>query len=77
MHQQDTFPSKIFDIIQEIANHSVDGNYLFRGEPEHHRKISSTLYRECERIVKEADLEGELSDFNIEAYRGRNFGSSE
>ena len=66
MHQQDTFPSKIFDIIQEIANHSVDGNYLFRGEPEHHRKISSTLYRECERIVKEADLEGELSDFNIE-----------
>ena len=70
MHQQDTFPSKIFDIIQEIANHSVDGNYLFRGEPEHHRKISSTLYRECERIVKEADLEGELSDFNIEAIEG-------
>ena len=66
MHQQDTFPSKIFDIIQEIANHSVDGNYLFRGEPEHHRKISSTLYRECERIVKEAGLESELSDFNIE-----------
>ena len=67
MHQQDTFPSKIFDIIQEIANLSVDGNYLFRGEPEHHRKISSTLYRECERIVKEAGLENEFSDFDIEA----------
>ena len=70
MHQQDTFPSKIFDIIQEIANHSVDGNYLFRGEPEHHRKISSTLYRECERIVKKASLESELSDFDIKAIEG-------
>ena len=67
MYRQDTFPSKIFDIIQEIANHSVEGNYLFRGEPKHHCKISSTLYRECERIVKEAGLESELSDFNIEA----------
>ena len=70
MDQQDTFPSKIFEIIQKIANHSVEGNYLFRGEPKHHRKISSTLYRECERIVKEAGLESELSDFNIEAIEG-------
>ena len=67
MHQQDTFPSKIFDIIQEIANLSVEGNYLFRGEPKHHCKISSTLYRECKCIVKKAGLESELSDFNIEA----------
>ncbi len=67
MHQQGPFPSKIFDIIQEIANLSSEGNYLFRGEPKHHCKISSTLYRECEHIVKEANLESELSDFNIEA----------
>lgn len=67
MPQQDTFPSKIFDIIQEIANLSVGGNYLFRGEPKHHCKISSTLYRECERVVKEMGLESELSDFDLEA----------
>lgn len=67
MHQQDTFPSEMFDIIQKIANLSVEGNYLFRGEPKHHPKISSTLYRECERIFKEAGLENELSDFDIEA----------
>ena len=67
MHQQDTFPSEMFEIIQEIANLSVEGNYLFRGEPKYHCKISSTLYREYERIVKEAGLENELSDFNIEA----------
>ena len=57
MHQQGHFPSKIFDIIQEIANLSAEGNYIFRGEPKHHCKISSTLYRECDRIVKEAGLE--------------------
>ena len=67
MHQQDTFPSEIFDIIQEIANLSVEGNYLFRGEPKHHCKISSTLYRECKCIVKQEGLGSELSDFNIEA----------
>ena len=66
MPQQDTFPSEIFDIIQEIANLSIEGNFLFRGEPKHHCKISSTLYRECERIIQDAGLEGELSDFNIE-----------
>lgn len=67
MPQQDTFPDKIFDIIKEIANLSIEGNYLFRGEPKHHCKISSTLYRECKRIVQEAGLEGELSDLNIKA----------
>ncbi len=66
MTQQDTFPSEIFDIIQEIADLSIEGNFLFRGEPKHHCKISSTLYRECERIIQEAGLETELSDFNIE-----------
>ena len=67
MHQQDTFPREIFDIIQKIANLSFDGNYIFRGEPRDHCKISSTLYRECESIVKGACLESELSDFDIEA----------
>ena len=66
MHQKNTFPSEIFDIIQEIANLSAKGDYLFRGEPKHHCKVSSTLYREYERIIQDADLEGELSDFNIE-----------
>ena len=54
MHQQGSFPSKIFDIIQKIANLSVESNYLFRGEPKHHCKVSSTLYRECKRVFREA-----------------------
>ena len=67
MHQQGPFPREIFEIIQKIANSSVDGNYLFRGEPKHHSKVSSTLYRECACIFKEAGLKDELSDFNIKA----------
>ena len=43
MPQQDTFPSEIFDIIQKIGDLSIEGNFLFRGEPKHHSKISSTL----------------------------------
>ena len=66
MDQQDTFPSKIFDIIQKIANLSFDSKYLFRGEPKSHCKISSTLYRECKGIFQKAGLEDELSDFDIE-----------
>ena len=66
MHRQDTFPNEIFDIIKEIANLSIEGNFLFRGEPKHHCKVSSTLYRECERVIQDAGLEGELSDFYIE-----------
>lgn len=61
MDQQDAFPREIFDKIQEIANLSVGGNYIFRGEPKYHCKISSTLYRECERVVQ-----SELPDLNIE-----------
>lgn len=67
MDQQDTFPSKIFDIIQKIANFSFEGKYLFRGEPKSHCKISSTLYRECKDVFQKAGLEDELSDFDIEA----------
>ena len=46
MVEKDTFPCEIFNIIQEIANLSVGDNYIFRGEPKYHCKISSTLYRE-------------------------------
>ena len=67
MHQQDTFPSEMFEIIQEIANLSVEGNYLFRGEPKHHCKISSTLYRECQCVFQKTGLESEFPDFDIKA----------
>ena len=58
----DTLDS-VKDIIYDIENRSADGDYIYRGEPEHHEdfpyygKISSSLYRQYARI--------EADEFNI------------
>ena len=60
----DDTPSNIRDIIYEIEEKSTEGDYIYRGEPEHHeeppyhRKICSSLYRQYARI--------EADEFNIE-----------
>ena len=60
----DDTPSNIRDIIHEIEEKSAEGDYIYRGEPEHHDdspyygKISSSLYRQYARI--------EANEFNIE-----------
>ena len=56
----------IFNKIEEIANLSIEGGYIYRGEPKDHEKVSSTLYRECLSVIQEAGLEGELVDFDME-----------
>ena len=42
--------SDIFQKLQEIAAKSADGNFIFRGEPQHYEKVSSSLWRECEEM---------------------------
>ena len=37
--------SRVLEKIQEIAEKSADGDYIYRGEPEHYEKVSSSLYR--------------------------------
>ena len=37
---------EIRNIIEEIEKKSADDDYIYRGEPEHYDKVSSTLYRE-------------------------------
>ena len=32
-----------------IAETTVDGDYIYRGEPQHYEKVSSSLWRECEK----------------------------
>ena len=41
---------KVLEKIQEIAEKSADGDYIYRGEPEHYKKVSSSLYREHPEI---------------------------
>ncbi len=47
-------PSRVLEKIQEIVEKSADGDYIYRGEPECHLKVSSNLYREYEKEI-EAD----------------------
>ena len=43
----------IHKIVQEIEAKSAEGDYIFRGEPEHYEQVSSTLYRKCLKIKKQ------------------------
>ena len=45
--------SRVLEKIQEIAEKSADGSYIYRGEPEHYKKVSSSLYREHPEIDAE------------------------
>ena len=65
-NESDTSPDtldNVKNIIYDIENRSADGDYIYRGEPEHHEnfpyygKISSSLYRQYARI--------EADEFNI------------
>ncbi len=43
---QTTTLNKILEIIGKIVKISADGDYIYRGEPECHEKVTSTLYRQ-------------------------------
>lgn len=42
--------------IQEIAAKSADGDFIYRGEPQHYKKVSSRLWRKCPEELKSEDL---------------------
>ena len=50
--------NRILEIIGKIVKIYVDGDYIYRGEPECYEKVSSTLYRQL------VDLD--LADSDIE-----------
>ena len=45
--------SRVLEKIQEVAEKSADGDYIYRGEPEHYKKVSSSLYREHPEVETE------------------------
>ncbi len=44
---------KVLEKINEITKESATGDYIYRGEPEHYDKVSSSLYREYRDIETE------------------------
>ena len=53
--------SHILGIIHEIIEKSADGGYIYRGEPEHYDKVSSTLYRQYEDDIEVEYFEVEIA----------------
>ena len=51
--------SRVLEKIQKIAEKSADGDYIYRGEPEHYKKVSSSLYR------KYSDIDAEHFDIEV------------
>ena len=56
--------SEVFQKLQEIAAESADGDFIYRGEPQHYEKVSSSLWRECEKVFG-------AEQFDIEAIQQR------
>ena len=50
MNSQNNRLSRVFGIIEEIAKISAADEYIYRGEPRHYKKVSSSLYREYPEI---------------------------
>ena len=42
--------NRILEIIHDIKEKSLDGDYIYRGEAEDYKKVSSTLYRKLEAV---------------------------
>ena len=49
--------SEVFQKLQEIAAESADGDFIYRGEPKHYEKVSSSLWRECRTEFKSEDFD--------------------
>ena len=64
MNTQKTELNRILEIIGRIAETTADGDFIYRGEPQYYKKVSSSLWRECR---KEIGSEG----FDIEAIQER------
>ena len=59
------------DVIQEILEKSSQGEYIYRGEPRHFPKISSTLYRQYEKEIDTEFFDIEIAQKEmLETVRG-------
>ena len=64
MNIQETQLNRILEIIGRIAETTADGDFIYRGEPEHYEQVSSSLWRECQKEI-------ETEEFDIEAIQER------
>ena len=54
--------STIDDIINEIRQKSADGDYIYRGERKHHRRVSSAFYREYRIKIRSKNFDLRIAE---------------
>ena len=64
MNTQETKLNRILEIIGRITETTADGDYIYRGESEPYEKVSSSLWRECQKEIG-------TEEFDIEAIQER------
>jgi hypothetical protein len=64
LNAQRTELNRILEIIGRIAETTADGDFIYRGEPEHYEHVSSSLWRECRKEIG-------TEEFDIEAIQAR------
>ena len=64
LNTQETELNRILEIIGRIAEATADGDFIYRGEPQHYEKVSSSLWRECRKEIG-------TEEFDIEAIQAR------
>ena len=68
MNTQETELNRILEIIGRIAETTADGDFIYRGEPEHYEKVSSSLWRECRKEFKSDEFD--IEPFKRKCWRG-------
>lgn len=61
---------RIYELIREIVKRSGNGNCIYRGEPEHYNKVSSSLYRFFSSDIDSGKYDlNDLNDANLKDAR--------
>lgn len=61
MNNPESVDSRMQNLLQRIREQSSQGEYIYRGEPEHYDKISSTLYREYKELIQTAQFDIQIA----------------
>ena len=55
------YPDDIKEKIGEIEKNSANSDYIYRGEPKRHKKVSSTLYRQYSKEIEAKNFDIEIA----------------
>ena len=57
MNTPKTELDRILELIGRIAETTADGDYIYRGEPQHYERVSSSLWRECRKEIESEEFD--------------------